>query len=116
MPMVLFLQLCCLGKCAGISFVDSTPLRVCHIRREHSHKVLKGLATKGQCSISWFFSFKQHIVTNDKGELPDFLFTQGNVDDREPLKDKNFHDKTSANYLEIKVISPKICLKIYCNC
>jgi len=23
----------------------------------------------------------------------DFLFTQGNVDDREPLKDKNFHDK-----------------------
>jgi hypothetical protein len=23
----------------------------------------------------------------------DFLFTQGNVDDREPLNDKNFHDK-----------------------
>jgi len=93
MPMVLFLQLCCLGKCTGISFIDSTPLRVCHIRREHSHKVFKGLATKGQCSIGWFFGFKLHIVINDKGEILDFLFTQGNVDDREPLKDKNFHDK-----------------------
>jgi hypothetical protein len=93
MPMVLFLQLCCLGKCTGISFIDSTPLRVCHIRREHSHKVFKGIATKGQCSIGWFFGFKLHIVINDKGEILDFLFTQGNVDDREPLKDKNFHDK-----------------------
>ena len=32
-------------------------------------------------------------MINDKGEILDFLFTQGNVDDREPLKNKNFHDK-----------------------
>jgi hypothetical protein len=32
-------------------------------------------------------------VINDKGEILDFLFTQGNVDDREPLKNKDFHDK-----------------------
>jgi len=93
MPMVVFLQVCCLGKCTGISFIDSTPLRVCHIRRESSHKVFKGMATKGQCSIGWFFGFKLHIVINDKGEILDFLFTQANVDDREPLKNKNFHDK-----------------------
>jgi len=93
MPMVVFLQMCCLGKCTGISFIDSTPLRVCHIRREYSHKVFKGMATKGQCSIGWFFGFKLHIVINDKGEILDFLFTQANVDDREPLKNKNFHDK-----------------------
>lgn len=93
MPMVLFLQLCCLGECTGISFIDSMPIRVCHIKREFSHKTFKGLATKGQCSIGWFFGFKLHIVINDKGQVLDFLFTQGNVDDREPLKNKNFHDK-----------------------
>ena len=37
-PMTLFLQLCCLGKCTGISYIDSTPLRVCHIKRHKSHK------------------------------------------------------------------------------
>ena len=93
MPMAVFLQLCCLGKCTGVSFIDSTPIRVCHIRREFQHKTFKGLATKGQCSMGWFFGFKLHIVINDKGEILDFLFTQGNVDDREPLKNKNFHDK-----------------------
>ncbi|MDR2496990.1 MAG: transposase, partial [Tannerellaceae bacterium] len=30
--------MCCLGKCTGISFIDSTPIRVCHIKREHIHK------------------------------------------------------------------------------
>ncbi len=93
MPMALFLQLCCLGKCTGISFIDSTPIRVCHIKREFSHKTFQGLATKGQCSMGWFFGFKLHIVINDKGEILDFLFTQANVDDRDPLKNKNFHDK-----------------------
>ena len=93
MPMTLFLQLCCLGKCTGISFIDSTPIRVCHIRRERSHKVMKGMATKGQCSIGWFYGFKLHIIINDRGEILDFIFTQGNIDDREPLKNKAFHDK-----------------------
>lgn len=93
MPMVVFLQVCCLGECTGISFIDSTPVRVCHIKRERQHKTFKGLATKGKCSMGWFFGFKLHIVINDKGEILDFLFTQADVDDREPLKNKNFHDK-----------------------
>lgn len=93
MPLVVFLQVCCLGKCTGISFIDSTPIRVCHIRREKQHKVFKGIAQKGKCSMGWFFGFKLHIVINDKGEILDFLFTHGNVDDREPLKSKAFHDK-----------------------
>ena len=93
MPMAVFLQFCCLGKCTGVSFIDSTPIRVCHIKREFQHKTFKSLATKGQCSMGWFFGFKLHIVINDKGEILDFLFTQANVDDREPLKNKNFHDK-----------------------
>ncbi len=93
MPMAIFLKAFCLGQCTGISFVDSTPLKVCHIRREHSNKVFKALATKGQCSIGWFFGFKLHLIINDRGEILDFMLTQGNVDDREPLKQKSFHDK-----------------------
>ena len=84
---------CCLGKCTGISFIDSTPLRACHIRREKQNRVFKGLATKGQCSIGWFFGFKLHLIINDKGEILDFMLTQGNIDDREPLKNKSFHKK-----------------------
>lgn len=93
LPMSVFLKTMCLGECTGISFIDSTPLRACHIKREKQNKVFKGIATKGQCSMGWFFGFKLHIVINDKGEIIDFLFTQGNVDDRFPLKNKSFHDK-----------------------
>jgi hypothetical protein len=93
MPMCVFLRTSCLGSCTGISFIDSTPIIACHIKREKQNKVFKGLATKGQCSMGWFFGFKLHIVINDKGEILDFLFTQANVDDRYPLKNKNFHDK-----------------------
>jgi hypothetical protein len=38
----------------------STPIRVCHIKREHSHKMFKGMATKGKSTVGWFFSFKLH--------------------------------------------------------
>jgi hypothetical protein len=55
LPLAVYLKTRCLGKCTGVSFVDSTPIRACHIKREHSNKVLKELATKGQCSIGWFF-------------------------------------------------------------
>lgn len=93
MPLAIFLKTCCLGACTGISYIDSTPLRACHIRRERSNKVFKGFAAKGQCSIGWFYGFKLHLVINDKGEILDFMLTQGNVDDRDPLKNKSFHKK-----------------------
>ena len=92
-PIAVFLQLCCLGQCTGISFIDSTPIRVCHIKREKSHKVFKGLAAKGKSTIGWFFGFKLHLVVNDKGEIIKFLITRANVDDREPLNDSRFHEK-----------------------
>ncbi len=84
-PLVVFLKTEATGNCTGISFVDSTPLRVCHNRRIHSHKVFKGIAERGHCSIGWFFGFKLHIIINDKGELLNFVITQANVDDRQPL-------------------------------
>jgi IS5 family transposase len=85
--------MCCTGKCTGISFLASTPLRVCHIKREHSHKTFKELASKGKNTMGWFFGFKLHIVINDKGEIFDFVITRANIDDREPLKNKRSHAK-----------------------
>ena len=38
-PMVIFLKMMRLGSCTGISFVDSTPIRVCHNKRIFNHKV-----------------------------------------------------------------------------
>lgn len=93
LPMTIFLQSCCLGKCSGISFLDSTVLKACHYKREKQNKVFKGIAAKGRGTMGWFFGFKLHIVINERGEIIDFLITQGNVDDRQPLKDRNFHDK-----------------------
>lgn len=93
LPMVVFLQTCCLGKCSGISFLDSTVLKVCHYKREKQNKVFKGKAAKGRGTMGWFFGFKLHIIINERGEIIDFLITQGNIDDRQPLKDKTFHDK-----------------------
>lgn len=81
-PMMLFLKTKCLGKCTGISFIDSTHLKVCHNRRIHNHKVFNGIAERGQCSIGWFYGFKLHLIINDKGEILSFYLTKGNVDDR----------------------------------
>ena len=93
LPLAIFLKTCCLGQCTGISFIDSTPLRACHIKREKQHKTFKNTATKGQCSLGWFFGFKLHLIINDKGELLDFMLTQANVDDREPLRNFAFHKR-----------------------
>lgn len=46
-PLALFIKKVLLGKCTGISFVDSTPLRVCKNQRIHIHKVFKGIAQRG---------------------------------------------------------------------
>lgn len=37
--------------------------------------------------MGWFHGFRLHIIENDCGEILDFVITQGNVDDGEPLKE-----------------------------
>ncbi|WP_270776576.1 IS982 family transposase [Phocaeicola vulgatus] len=88
LPMTIFIKKVLLGTCTGISFVDSTPLCVCRNQRILIHKTFEGLAERGRCgrcSMGWFFGFKLHLIINDKGEILNFMFTPGNVDDREPL-------------------------------
>lgn len=89
MPLALFMKASCLGECTGISFVDSTPIRVCKNKRIRSNKVFHGIAATGRSTMGWFHGFKLHIIVNDKGEILDFVITQGNVDDREPIKQGN---------------------------
>jgi hypothetical protein len=79
---MLFIQHSCMGKCTGISFIDSTILRVCHHKRIKRNKVFKGLAEVGKSTMGWFFGFKLHLIINDKGEILSFYLTKGNVDDR----------------------------------
>lgn len=93
LPMTIFLKTCCLGEGTGIAFIDSTPIRVCKNKRIKRHRVFKDIAQVGKSTMSYFFSFKLHLEINDKGELLNFVITQGNVDDREPLKNKRFINK-----------------------
>lgn len=88
--LLLFLQTCALGKCTGISIIDSTPLASCHIKRAHMHKTMRGWAAKGKCTMGWFYGFKLHLIINDKAEIIQWMLTPGNVDDREPLKNEKF--------------------------
>jgi hypothetical protein len=73
------------GQCSGISFVDSTPLKVCQNLRIQRHKVFSGSAGRGQNSVGWFYGFKLHLMINDRGELLASYLTAGNVDDRQPV-------------------------------
>jgi hypothetical protein len=93
LPLTLYMKTCCLGQCTGISFIDSTPIRACKVKRIKQNKVFKNIATIGRSTMGWFYGFKLHIIINDKGELLDFVITQANVDDRAPLKEENFLKK-----------------------
>ena len=90
LPMTLFLKLLRKGEVTGISFIDSTRIAVCHNKRIGRNKVFRGIAKIGKSTMGWFFGFKLHVVINDKGEIINFMVTPANVDDREPLKSKNF--------------------------
>jgi Transposase DDE domain len=85
LPLGAYFQQTCLGKCSGVSYIDSTSLDVCLNQRIASHKVFAGLAARGKTSTGWFFGFKLHLVINDRGELLNIQLTPANVDDRKPV-------------------------------
>ena len=57
LPLAIFIKKVLLGKCTGISFVDSTPLRICRNQRILINKTFKSIAQRGKCSMGWFFGF-----------------------------------------------------------
>lgn len=84
-PLCLFLSSrMALAEKTGIYFIDSSPLKVCHHKRAHQHKVFKGWAAWGKTSTGWFYGLKYHLVINQKGELVSFYISSGNVADNHP--------------------------------
>ena len=105
-----------MGKCTGISFIDSTPLRVCKNQRILQHKTFNGIAERGKCSVGWFYGFKLHIICNEMGEIVNFMFTPGNVDDREPLKVERFTEELYGKLVGDRgYISKDIFCKLFIN-
>lgn len=91
--MMLFLQVCCFGRCTGISFVDSTCIPVCHNKRIRRNKVFRDHAVVGKSTMGWYFGFKLHLIVNERGEVLNFMLTKANVDDR----DENVFNRLSDN-------------------
>lgn len=81
MPLIFFIQ--CQSKMAtGIYFIDSTVLKVCHVKRACSNRVFEGIAKKAKSTMGWYFGFKLHLVINDRGEIMAFKITASTTDDR----------------------------------
>lgn len=87
---------------SGYSYMDSKKLTVCHNRRIHSHKVFKGIASRGHCSVGWFFGFKLFLVIDPLGQILRCFITPGNIADNDQkvlpkllngLKGKIYGDK-----------------------
>jgi hypothetical protein len=70
------------AQCDGESYVDSTHLPICHIKREYIHKLFKGIAKKSKSTMGWFIGFKLHMIVNEFGHPISFSLTHANCDDR----------------------------------
>ncbi len=81
-PMFAYLHVCGMDEPTGISFIDSTPLKVCHNKRISRHRVFDGIAQIGKTTMGWFLGFKLHLIINERGGLLGCRLTAGNVDDR----------------------------------
>ena len=62
--MSIFLKTRCTGEGTGISFIDSTPIRLRENKRNN-----EGLEKVGKSTKGYFFGFKLYIVIDDKDEL-----------------------------------------------
>jgi hypothetical protein len=81
-PLILYIVRDRFVKCSGISFVDSTPVKVCDNHRIRTNRVFSEYAKRGKSSMGWFYGFKLHLIINEQGEILSFCLTSGNVDDR----------------------------------
>ena len=113
-PLILYTIKARSDKCSGISFVDSTPLKVCDNHRIYSHRVFKDYAKKGKSSMGWFYGFKLHFIINDCGEILSFCLTSGNVDDRnEEVMESLTKEIFGKLFADRGYISSKLFEKLY---
>jgi len=71
------------AQCDGLSYIDSTHLPVCHIKREYTHKIFEGVAAKSKSTMGWYFGFKLHVISNQYGHPISYELTRSTVDDRQ---------------------------------
>ncbi|TVQ19820.1 MAG: hypothetical protein EA367_10510 [Leptolyngbya sp. DLM2.Bin15] len=79
----------CFNPCTGISFIDSTSLKVCHNRRIPRHRVFAKLAVHGKTLVDWFLGFKLNLVVNEQGAPLNVTLTPDNTDDLKQGTDTN---------------------------
>jgi len=115
-PMALYCKLLNSSNCTGISFIDSFSLPVCHIKRQYSNKVFKGIAKKGKTSMGWFFGFKVHFLINHHGEIINFCITSGNVSDcNDRIMDKLTKSVFGKLFGDKGYLSKKIFEMLWCK-
>lgn len=71
----------------SVFYVDSTPVSVCENRYISSHKVAKGVASRGKSTKGWFYGFKLHGVCTDDGTLVRLCFRPGREHDSRAFAD-----------------------------
>jgi hypothetical protein len=114
MPLYIFMEYCRLGAVTGISFVDSTSIKVCHNLRIRSNKIFKNIAARGKTSTGWVYGFKLHLIINECGEIIAFDITSGNCDDRnERTMDKLTKNLTGKLFGDKGYISAKLFKRLY---
>ena len=69
------------NKCSGISYIDSTSIKVCHEKRSKRNKTFKGYARTSKTIMGFFHGFKLHIVINHKGELVSYYLSAATAHD-----------------------------------
>lgn len=47
-----------------------------------NYKNFKNMIEREMCPLDWFYRFKIHIITNDKGLITGFMITKRNLDGR----------------------------------
>lgn len=81
LPLMILFQIIS-AECDGKSYIDSTALSICHVKREYSYKMFKGLAQKNKSTMGWFIGFKLHMIVNQFGHPISFDLTRAKCDDR----------------------------------
>ena len=71
----------------NVFYVDSTPVSVCENRYISSHKVMKGLASRGKSTKGWFFGFKLQGICTADGTVVRLSFRPGKEHDSQPFAD-----------------------------